>query len=178
MKIEERNELVEKHLYLARLVARTLAANLPAHVDVREDLEGEASLLLIEGVEKFDPRQGVPIEKWLKRFLFWRVMELLRRRNLRESMALQLGEFDRPVQPTQEIDIDRARFEARVQQRVRGLGARGRKVVELHYTEGRNMTQVGRAIGRVGRSRASQVHCAVLRELRRDWTMRELADAA
>ena len=178
MEIQERNELVERHLHLARAVASALVSRLPSTVDIRDDLEAEAALQLIAGVEQYDPSRGVPLELWLTRFLMWRTREMFRRRNLREAKADQLLDtYDRAAPATQDTDVDRARVQAKVRARVNELPDRSRKVIEMRYDQGRQMKQIGKDL-KVSESRTSQIHTELMAELRADWRMQELRRAA
>jgi len=178
VEIQARNELVERHLHLARAVASALVSRLPSNVDIREDLEAEASLQLIAGVERYDPRRGVPIDLWLTRFLMWRTREMFRRRNLREAKADQLLDtYDRADPATQERDVDHARVRAKVRARINELPERSRKVIEMRYDHGHRLKQIGKDL-KVSESRTSQIHTEVMAELRADWRMQELRRAA
>lgn len=52
-----RDELVARHLPLAKFVARRMRANLPEHIDL-DDLVALASIGLLDAIEKFDPAKG------------------------------------------------------------------------------------------------------------------------
>lgn len=54
----ERDKLIEKHLYLVKIIAHQVAMNLPKHIDV-EDLIGAGMVGLIESINRFDADRGV-----------------------------------------------------------------------------------------------------------------------
>lgn len=54
----DRDKLIERHLYLVKIIAHQMAINLPQHIDVG-DLIGAGMVGLLESVNRFDPGRGV-----------------------------------------------------------------------------------------------------------------------
>lgn len=173
----QRNELVEKHVDIVRMIALRVARSLPRSVDV-DDLIGAGYIGLMEAAERYDESMGVPFSAYLRMRVRGAMLDTVRRRNYRETSHVSLddvccddqGNDPMTASPDEEAtiteDIERKRLLDRVWGAVSQLSPREQTVIRMHYGAGEDdLLAVGSVLA-VHPSRASQIHTAALRKLR------------
>jgi RNA polymerase sigma factor (sigma-70 family) len=163
---DRRNKLVESYLYLAKDVARDVAATIPKSFDL-EDLTSDGYLGLIRAAERFRPEAGVPFVAYATRIIRWEIYSAIRRKAYEENTRAPLPATAPEAYATVEMEseIDTARLHSAVAAAVATLASQQRDVIRLHYREDMRLCCVGRSI-KVGRSRASKIHMEAVRALR------------
>jgi RNA polymerase sigma factor (sigma-70 family) len=165
----DRSGLVEAHLYLIDLLARPLARVLPRSFSV-DDLHGAGRLALVESARNYRPELhgGAPFSAYARPRIRGAMIDTVRRGAFVEAKRPSIE----GTEPASECladavaAIDRAALGVRIAAALRGLPALERRVVLLHYEDGLRMRAIGDKYG-VCKSRASQIHRAALRSLRR-----------
>ncbi len=76
--VVDRDELVHRHMWLVKCVARSIAENLPQSVDV-EDLISAGAIGLIQAVENYDARRGANLETYARHRIRGAILDELRR---------------------------------------------------------------------------------------------------
>jgi RNA polymerase sigma factor (sigma-70 family) len=165
--IEERNALIEAHLGVAREEAR--AVSMGSRQWLRDDLTGEAYLLLVRAADEYDPARGVPFSAWARRVIRWRLHEAYRRRHspYRAIVICEVPLDAAPepvVWPDEDARIDAARTGAGVRRAMEPLPPRERRVIEL-LLEDRPQSRAMREFG-VNESRVSQIKSSAFRLMR------------
>lgn len=170
MTIAERNALIEAHLHIAREEAARLT--LGRRHWLREDLTGEAYLLLVTAAEEYDAAKGVQFSTWARRLLRWRLHDAYRRPHSPYRAIVMcevaLGEVPEPVvwpdEDAQIARIDAPRTGAAIRRAAEPLPPRERRVIEL-LLEGRQQAEAMREFG-VCESRVSQIRSSAFRLMR------------
>jgi RNA polymerase sigma factor (sigma-70 family) len=80
MTLKKSNELAASYVPFARACAMRLAARLP-QFDA-DDLTSDAMLCLVRASRKFDPKVGVSFATYARKFLWFHLLNKLRKRNL------------------------------------------------------------------------------------------------
>src|SRR5438128_5613895 len=75
--VEQRNELVLKHIGLVKSLASRLARRIPAQVEV-EELVGVGLVGLIDAASRFEPSLGVPFDAFARRRIHGSMLDALR----------------------------------------------------------------------------------------------------
>lgn len=166
--LARRDALVETHLDLARSIARSVAASLPRTFEL-EDLTATGFVGLLKAATNYNPRLhgNTPFTAYARPVIRGAILDSVRRGKYIENTRASISDIGEPLDraPDREGDMDRARLASSVARAVDGLGDRHRNVVEWHYHHEERLPVVGERLS-VGKSRASQLHCEAIRELR------------
>jgi len=164
-----RNELVEAHLSLIEPIARRLRRTLPRTFSI-EDLVGAGRIGLLEAARRYRPEDhgGTPFSAYARRRIRGAMLDSVRRGAFVEATRPALEDTPEPAGPATvtEADVDRDALALRVAAAIRALPARQQSVLLMHYEDGLRLRAIGAQYG-VGKSRASQIHMAAIRSLRR-----------
>lgn len=169
-----RSELVEAHLHLIEPIARRLLRSVPRSIAL-EDLVGAGRLGLVEAARSYRPAEhgGAPFSAFARPRIRGAMIDSIKRAAYREAKRPSVEDTPEPVSDafTREAaaGVDRAALELRIAAALRALPALQRRVVLAHYEDGLRMRAIGAEYG-VGKSRASQIHRAAIRSLRRRLT--------
>jgi RNA polymerase sigma-70 factor (ECF subfamily) len=131
--------LVERHQAQVRRVCR--AVTLDDHD--ADDAAQDAFLSALDRIETYD--RGRPFGPWLMRIATNAAIDLLRRRNVRRTEALDeafAGNTDSPAR-----DAERAELRARIQQALATLPERQRAAVTLFDLEGYAHAEIAAVLG-------------------------------
>lgn len=167
--LRRRDELVESHLDLVRQIAAAIAPHVPAQIEL-DDLIGAGNLGLLKAATSYNPRRhgGTPFSAYARPVIRGAILDSIRRGawSWAETMRDNVVEIpERGINPDYEARLDRERELERVERAAAKLGERSRQVLESYYGEEMRLPAVGERLG-VGKSRASQLHVAALREIR------------
>lgn len=178
-------ELVRQHLPAARRLARRVAGW--GRPELRDDIEQEAALALVEAVRDYDPGRGIPFASYALWRVHCRVVDYLRAHGAEANRGAAP-----PVPEGEERDSEdegagalrdalerrRALLEApgvddeavrnalltQLERAVASLPERDRQVLALYWEEGLSLAEIARVLG-VSRARAGEVHRRALRRL-------------
>lgn len=157
---------MESYLYLAKDVAKDVAATIPKTFEL-DDLVSHGYIGLIRAAERFRPASGVPFIAYATKCIRWEIVSSIRRKAYEENTRCPLPAS--APEPYGEMDIeselDAARLYRAVAAAVATLEIRQQEVIRMHYRDEMRLGSVGRTI-RVGKSRASKIHMQAVRALR------------
>jgi RNA polymerase sigma factor (sigma-70 family) len=163
-----RDRLVEAHLGLVREIAERIAAGLPPSFDL-DDLVGAGNLALIRAATRYRPaaHNGTPFSAYARPIVRGAIYDSVRRRNYTENTrpAISIDRDERALEVAGETVIDELRRAEKIRLAVAGLPEKLRTVIELHYSDGLKLSEVGPIIGRTP-GRASQIHMEAIELLR------------
>lgn len=165
--LARRDALVEQHLDLVPPIARAIAASLPRSFEL-DDLIATGYVGLLHAATRYRPSEhgDTPFSAYARPVVRGAILDSVRRKHYVENTRPSCAEMPDPAYtPNMEAVIDADRERERVTAAVEGLAPRLRNVVELHYAEDMRLPAVGARLS-VGKSRASQLHMAAVRELR------------
>jgi len=110
--------------------------------EVAEDVTSDVFHRALAGLPKFDWR-GIPFRAWLIRIAANLIADQWKR-IAREG----LPEGDDPPEPPSAIDLEEVEHRARLFRLVERLPADQRQVLQLRFTEGRNIAEIAQSLGR------------------------------
>jgi RNA polymerase sigma factor for flagellar operon FliA len=178
-------ELVRQHLPAARRLARRVAGwDRP---ELRDDVEQEAALALVEAVRDYDPGRGVPFASYALWRVHCRVVDFLRahgaeagrraaplgaREDERGTGDEEAGALqdalrrcrDRLAAPGADDEAVRNALLAQLERAVASLPDRDRQILALYWEEGLSLAEIARVLG-VSRTRAWELHSRALARL-------------
>jgi RNA polymerase sigma factor for flagellar operon FliA len=154
--LDRRNDLVEANIPLIRSVARQVHRKLPPSFEL-DDLIQSGVLGLIQAAESYDPAGGASFATFARYRIHGAIQDSIRRDQFTESIHAELPASGVVyVDPIEEMIA--AREEAdQVARAVDQLPDRGRKVIQMRYSDQMSMVNVGAALG-VKKTRAVQIH--------------------
>lgn len=163
----DHNGLVEAHLHLIEPIARRIWLTLP-RAFLFEDLIGAGRVGLLEAARRYAPEShgGAPFSAYARPRIRGAILDSVRRGAFREAHRASLEDSPEVASAAAESALDRDLLGVRVAAAIRTLPALQRRVLLMHYEDGLRLRAAGSAVG-VGKSRASQIHRAALRSLRR-----------
>ena len=95
--LPERNEVIEKHLWLVQCIARSIVDALPKQIDI-EDLISAGTVGLIRAVDDFDPAKGAKLETYARYRIRGAILDELRRQDmLPHSTRTKLKQLDAAI---------------------------------------------------------------------------------
>jgi RNA polymerase sigma factor (sigma-70 family) len=166
--LRRRDGLVLAHLELVRSIAHGVAATLPATFDI-DDLISTGYVGLLRAATNYRPavHGGAPFSAYARPVIHGAIVDSVRRGKYIENTRASVESITERVGPVadREGDIDRERRRGQLRRAVASLDARHSNVIAWHYDDEERLPEVGRRLG-VGKSRASQIHCEALEELR------------
>jgi RNA polymerase sigma factor for flagellar operon FliA len=96
--LARRNQMVKDHLWLVKLIARTVVSRFPETVDV-DDLVSAGTIGLIKAADDFDPARGAKFETYAKYRIRGSMMDDLRKQDsLPYSMRSKLRQVERAIE--------------------------------------------------------------------------------
>ncbi len=181
-----RGMLIEGYTNLAIGIARCMRVP-NASVADRDDIVSAAVLGLIEAVDRFEPRRGVPFEAYAALRIRGAVVDELRRLDERgradrrrndATVAVSLDAlldrgWQQPPAPEDGLDerYDREDLNQRVESALGRLPARQREVLARYYGDALTLREAGARMG-VSEARACQLHGRAIQNLRRELAVR------
>lgn len=167
-------QLVARHLELARRAARRVYARVRGWVDL-DELRAIAGAGLAEAADRYDPRRGATFVTFAWPRIHGAMLDELRRSGSRRAAArprvtslevLRDRGFDAVDDaPGPADDLDGARRVARLRAAIAQLPERSRALVTKHYFEGKSLLEAGAELG-VSKSWASRLHAQAVDRLR------------
>jgi RNA polymerase sigma factor (sigma-70 family) len=174
----ERDQLIEENLDQARIIARSVGARLPSHVDLREELLAEAHKLLVEAAESFGAARGLTFKQWYQWIANRRIYDPFRRKNLREAKHVHLEDLkdvagedefadedhiqELAVPPNQEQAADAGKVRKQVQR----LPVEQQQVIALRYRDQETVSRTARRLG-MTQAQVCETHREAIQSLRR-----------
>jgi RNA polymerase sigma factor (sigma-70 family) len=165
--LARRDALVEAHLDLVRTTAERVKRSLPPSFDL-EDLEGVGRLALLHAATAYRPEahNDTPFDAFARKRIHGAMIDSVRRSKYTENTRPGLDSTpDVPVTPDVVESIDAGRRRVEMNRAVQTLAPRHRKVIQMHYDEGKTLAEVAVIMG-CSPSLASNLHCNALAELR------------
>lgn len=123
----------------------------------------------MEAARRYSPAEhgGAPFSAYARPRIRGAILDSVRRGAFREAHRASIEDSPEPAALTvTEAAVDRDALGMRVAAAIRTLPALQRRVLLMHYEDGLRLRAAGATVG-VGKSRASQIHRAALRSLRR-----------
>lgn len=137
-----------------------------------DDLIGAGRVGLVQAAATFRPGRA-PFSAYARPRIRGAILDSVKRAAFREAKRPFVADVAEPASHTfvseAAAGVDRAALELRIAAALRALPDVERAVVLLHYEDGLRMRAIGAQYG-VGKSRASQIHRAAIRSLRRRLT--------
>jgi len=152
-KVEEsREELIKRYMYLVKEMARSFAKTLPSHIE-EADLESLGYLGLVDAVDKYDPKRGVPFEAYGRLRIKGAILDGLRKDDWLSEGARRKAKVIASVYDELEVKLERPATDEEVAERLGIDVAEFRKIIQdVHrevisletpvYTDGEGQTQV------------------------------------
>jgi RNA polymerase sigma factor (sigma-70 family) len=165
--LARRNALVEANLDLARSIARHISLSLPDTFEL-DDLISTGFLGLLHAATRYRPsvHGDAPFSAYARPVIRGAILDSVRRRHYVENTRCSVSAMpEASVLHDIEGGIDRSRQAGRLAAAVSQLDSRHRRVIAWHYGGEERLPAVGIRL-KVGKSRASQLHCEAVRELR------------
>ena len=134
--IQRRNQLVEEHLDLVRVIARTVAQSLPPSFDI-DDLIQAGNVALIHAAARYRPdlHGDTPFRAYARQAVRGAIIESIRRRRYTESTRPSLDAAPEPTAtPDHVVAIDEWKKRKQVAKAVERLPEEERAVVEEYYS--------------------------------------------
>lgn len=164
-----REERLENYLPLSRRIA---AEAVRRGLLSWDEAMSEAMAGIVEAFRRYDPAAGVTPGAYAMRVAEGRVRDAERRAARRASREVA---YDPHTPPFPEVDPTRVSVEEEVERKdliqrlaaaVSHLDRRTQILLSLRYVEGLTWEEVGKVLG-ISRQRASAIHDAALRQLRK-----------
>jgi len=170
--LRQRNDLVEQHYDLVKVIARGIQRHLPPSFEL-DDLIQNGVVGLIHAAERFDPTVGLVFETFARHRVRGAILDSVRRREYTENTHDELPEQMVAVEqdPIEERLTLQQQAE-RVSAAVAELPHRERKIVEMRYRQEVSMVNIGASLS-MSKTRAVQLHKQAIGVLRT-----QLAEAA
>jgi RNA polymerase sigma factor FliA len=178
--MEERDQLILKHLPLVRVIAIRLRASLPAHVEL-EELIHAGILGLLDAAARYEVRRQIPFPSYSKYRIHGAMIDSLRRQDWgprpaardqeqetcggscksgRSRCSLTM-ESPAPSDTWPDSMWARTHLRACLKAALDQLPSRHRAVITFYYVDQMTMTEIGDAMG-IKQSRVSQIHKTAL----------------
>lgn len=165
---QKRNDLVEAHLCIVEPIAAHLMQAMPPCYTI-DDLRAEGRLALMAAAMRYRDDGGASFRTYAKHAVRGAMLELIRRKTLRDNTVPGFDDARALVQIPAGLDesIDRERRRHRLSEAVARLDSREQRVILLYYVdpEQPSLAEVAERMG-LSTARVAQIRNAGLKRLR------------